>query len=89
VPGVLGDQKSVLESSEIRARNFENVSSLLCHQMSCQNAPNSISAGALPQTPLCGGSHRSPDPLAGFKGGGEGSVPGRFSEILAPGVRGW
>ena len=31
---VLGDQKSVPECSEIRALNFDNVSSLLCHQMS-------------------------------------------------------
>ena len=31
---VLGDQKSVPECSEIRALNFVNVSSLLCHQMS-------------------------------------------------------
>jgi len=31
---VLGDEKSVLRSSEIRARNFDNVSLLLCYQMS-------------------------------------------------------
>ena len=32
--GVLRDHKSVLKSLEIRARNFDTVSSLLCHKMS-------------------------------------------------------
>jgi len=42
-----------------------------CHQRSDFKAyaPNSISAGAPPQTPLGrGGLQHSPDPLAGFKG---------------------
>jgi len=34
---------------------------------SSQNTPKSMSAGALPQTPL-GILRHSPDPLAGFKG---------------------
>jgi len=33
-----------------------------------ENAPNSISAGAPPQTPLGGAYGAPPGPLAGFKG---------------------
>ena len=61
---VLGDQKSVLESSEIRARNFDNVSSLLSHQLSYFKARmHQIQF----RHPL--GAHIAPlDPLPGCKG---------------------
>jgi len=47
-------------------RKIINIVATRC-QILRLNAPNSISAGAPPQTPL-GSSQRSPRPLAGFKG---------------------
>jgi len=59
-------------------RKIITIAGTRCHISKLKYAPNSISAGAPPQTPL--GAYSAPsDPLAGFKGstskgrGGEGT----------------
>ena len=60
--------------------SYENAQKLLPTELLCsfwlRYAPNRLSAGALPQTPL-GELTALPDPLAGLRGG----APGKGKEV--------